>query len=268
MTEAQLLQVAREAAEAAAGELLSRFREGSHTRSDGRRVRSKSTPTDLVSDADLAAEAAIRDVLERRRPDDAILAEEGGASGEGELRWLVDPLDGTINYLFGIPAFGVSIACEDGSGTLAGLVLDPIRQEQFEATRSGPATLDGKPLRLQDADRRLELAMVATGFGYDAGMRSRQAEDLTRVLPRVRDIRRVGAAALDLAWTACGRFDAYYERGLHAWDMAAGSLIAERVGLSVRTLAAQGPDPEGVIAAPPGLIDELQALVEGRQGGA
>jgi myo-inositol-1(or 4)-monophosphatase len=263
MTEAQLLQVAREAAEAAAGELRSRFRDGSRTRSDGRRVRSKSTPTDLVSDADLAAEAAIRGVLERRRPEDAILAEEGGASGDGELRWLVDPLDGTINYLFGIPAFGVSIACEDGSGTLVGLVLDPIRHEQFEATRSGPATLDGEPLRLQDPDRRLELAMVATGFGYDAGMRHRQAQDLIRVLPRVRDIRRVGSAALDLAWTACGRFDAYYERGLHAWDMAAGALIAERVGLSVRTLTARGPDPEGVIAAPPGLIDELQALVEG-----
>jgi myo-inositol-1(or 4)-monophosphatase len=263
MTEAQLLQVAREAAGAAAGELLSRFAERSGSRRDDRWVRSKSTPTDLVSDADLAAEAAIRGVLERRRPGDSILAEEGGASPGGELRWLVDPLDGSVNYLFGIPAFGVSIACEDGAGTLIGVVLDPVRGERFEATRSGPATLDGEPLRLKEPDGRLELAMVATGFAYDAGMRARQARDLTRVLPRVRDIRRVGSAALDLAWAACGRFDAYYERGLHAWDMAAGALIAERAGLSVRTLAPRSPDPEGVIAAPPGLIDELQALVEG-----
>ncbi len=263
MTEAQLLQVAREAAEAAAEELLSRFVERSGPRSDGRWVRTKSTPTDLVSDADVAAEAAIRGVLERRRPGDAMLAEEGGVSPGGELRWVVDPLDGSVNYLFGIPAFAVSIACEDGSGTLIGLVLDPVRREWFEATRSGPATLDGEPLRPREPDSRLELAMVATGFGYDAGMRARQAQDLTRVLPRVRDIRRVGAAALDLAWTACGRFDAYYERGLHAWDVAAGALIAERAGLRVRTLSSRGPDPEGVIAAPPDLIEELQALVEG-----
>ena len=105
--------------------------------------------------------------------------------------------------------------------------------------------------------------MVATGFGYDSGMRARQAEALKRVLPRVRDIRRVGAAALDLVWTAAGRFDAYYERGLKAWDIAAGSLVAERAGLAVRELPPQGPDPAGVITAPPAMIDELQALVEG-----
>src|SRR5207248_7478482 len=128
------------------------------------------------TDAARAAGAAIRAVLKERRPEDAILAEEGGASDGGELRWLVDPLDGTINFLFGIPAFGVSVACEDRSGTVAGLVLDPVRQEYFEATRSGPATLDGQELRLVADTAPLELAMVATGFGYDAGMRARQAE--------------------------------------------------------------------------------------------
>lgn len=258
MTEAELLQVAREAADAAAAELMPRF----GGRSFGH-VRAKSTPTDLVSDADLAAEAAIRAVLRERRPDDAILAEEGGASDGGRLRWLVDPLDGTVNFLFGIPAFGVSIACEDSSGTLAGVVLDPVREEYFEATRSGLATLDGEELHRDDTPAPLELAMVATGFGYDAGMRARQADALVRVLPRVRDIRRVGAAALDLAWTACGRFDAYYERGLKPWDLAAGSLIARRAGLVVRTLDPHGPDPGAVITAHPGVIDELQALVEG-----
>jgi myo-inositol-1(or 4)-monophosphatase len=263
MTEAELLQVAREAAEAAAAELMPRFGRRSRTGTKGDGVRTKSTPTDLVSDADLAAEAAIRAVLKKRRPEDAILAEEGGASDGGELRWLVDPLDGTVNFLFGIPAFGVSVACEDVSGTVAGLVLDPVRQEYFEATRSGPATLDGRQLRLGDDATPLGLAMVATGFGYDAGMRARQAEALKRVLPRVRDIRRVGAAALDLVWTAAGRFDAYFERGLKAWDVAAGSLVAERAGLTVRALPSRGPDPAGVITAPAGMIDELQALVEG-----
>ncbi len=264
MTEAELLHVAREAAEAAAAELLPRFGQRLATRAQRDGVRAKSTPTDLVSDADLAAEAAIRAVLKDRRPDDAILAEEGGASDGGELRWLVDPLDGTVNFLFGIPAFAVSVACEDRSGTLAGLVLDPVREEYFEATRTGPAMLDGHELGLDDHNTALEFAMVATGFGYDSGMRARQAEALQRVLPRVRDIRRVGAAALDLVWTAAGRFDAYFERGLKAWDLAAGSLVAERAGLAVRRLSAQGSDPAGVITAPPGLIDELQALVEGR----
>jgi myo-inositol-1(or 4)-monophosphatase len=264
MTEAELAQVAREAAEAGAAELLPRFGRRLATRAQRDGVRAKSTPTDLVSDADLAAEAAISAVLKDRRPRDAILAEEGGATDGGELRWLVDPLDGTVNFLFGIPAFAVSVACEDRSGTLAGVVLDPVREECFEATRRGPAMLDGHQLGLDDHNTALEFAMVATGFGYDSGMRGRQAEALQRVLPRVRDIRRVGSAALDLVWTAAGRFDAYFERGLKAWDLAAGSLIAERAGLAVHELSAQGPDPAGVITAPPGMIDELQALVEGR----
>jgi myo-inositol-1(or 4)-monophosphatase len=249
-----LLEVAHEAARAAAAELMARF---------GRRaemVESKSTPTDLVSDADLAAERAIRSVLGRLRPDDAILGEEQGATGEAELRWLVDPLDGTVNFLFGIPAFAVSVACEDASETLAGVVLDPVRDECFAATVDGPATLNGRPVR---ASQRGELAsaMVATGFAYDAAVRARQAVVLARVLPRVRDIRRVGAAALDLAWAACGRFDAYYERGIHRWDVAAGALVAQRAGLQVRRLPGSEADPDGLVAAPAALIEELQALV-------
>jgi myo-inositol-1(or 4)-monophosphatase len=254
--ELALLEVARQAAEAAATELRARF--GEHASG----VRTKSTPTDLVSDADVAAERAIRDVLAARRPGDAILAEESGASGDGELRWVVDPLDGTINFLFGIPAFAVSVACEDSEGALAGVVLDPIRNECFAATRSGDALLAGQPIHGRDGED-LSRAMVATGFAYDAGVRARQADVLAGVLPRVADVRRVGAAALDLAWCACGRFDAYYERGLHPWDVAAGALIAERAGLVVRPLAENGPDPAGVVAAPPALIDELYELVVG-----
>ncbi len=255
--ERQLLGIAREAAEAAADELRRRFGESA------RGVRTKSTPTDLVSDADVAAESAIRAVLVERRPGDAILGEEGGETGHSDLRWVVDPLDGTANYLYGIPAFAVSVACENTSGTLAGVVLDPIREERFEATRSGEPTLNGAPIRPDDRAGSLDLAMVATGFNYDAALRARQAEVLLRLLPRVRDIRRVGAAALDLCWCACGRFDAYYERGLNAWDVAAGSLIASRAGLAVRDLVARDGQPAGTVAAPPALIDELVALIEG-----
>jgi myo-inositol-1(or 4)-monophosphatase len=256
LDESELLDVAREATLAAAAELRLRFGHRAHD------VRTKSTPTDLFSEADVAAEAAIRDVLGRRRPDDAILGEEGGETGGGELRWLVDPLDGTINFLFGIPAFAVSVACEDGGGAIAGMVLDPIREECFAATRAGEATLNDEPIRASNASK-LEMAMVATGFAYDAGLRARQAVVLNRVLPRVRDIRRVGAAALDLAWCACGRFDAYYERGVHQWDVAAGTLIASRAGLAVRELPASADQAWGVAVAAGGLIDELVGLVGG-----
>jgi myo-inositol-1(or 4)-monophosphatase len=254
--ESTLLAIAQTAARAAADELRVRFGE----RAQG--VRTKSTPTDLVSDADLAAESAIRAVLSARRPGDAILGEEGGATGEGELRWLVDPLDGTVNFLFGIPAFAVSVACEDASGTICGVVLDPLREESFAATRSGEPTLNGEPIVAAGRDD-LATAMVATGFAYDSSVRARQASVVAGVLPRVRDIRRVGAAALDLAWCACGRFDAYYERGLHAWDLAAGALIAARAGLAVRELPEADDEPSGLVVAPAGLIEELWELVGG-----
>lgn len=265
--EGALLAVAREAASAAAAELRARF---GH-RQEG--VHAKSTPTDLVSDADLAAEAAIRSVLEARRPGDAILGEESGETVLGEegredrLRWLVDPLDGTINFLFGIPAFAVSVACEDTEGTVAGVVLDPLREECFAATRSGPPTLANDPIRASEQSD-LATAMIATGFAYDARVRERQAAVVARVLPQVRDIRRVGAAAMDLCWSGCGRFDAYYERGLHPWDLAAGALIASRAGLELRELPADEDCPAGIVAAPPGLIDQLLGLVAGGSGSA
>ncbi len=252
----ELLDVAHEAARAAADELRPRF---GHHQAD---IRAKSSPTDLVSAADLAGEAAIRAVLATRRPQDAILGEEGGETGDGELRWVIDPLDGTTNFLFGVPQFAVSVACEDHDGGLVGVVLDPMREECFAATRSVAATLDGVTITGSRRDD-LATALVATGFGYEAGVRARQGAVLQRVLPRVRDVRRTGSAALDLAWTAAGRYDAYYERGIKHWDHAAGDLIAQRAGLTVRTLEADGPDPAGVIAAPPSLIDELLGLVLG-----
>jgi myo-inositol-1(or 4)-monophosphatase len=254
--DAELLDVAVEAARAAADELLKRF---GHTGG----VRAKSTPTDLVSDADVSAESAIRSVLARRRPGDAILGEEGGESGDGDLRWVVDPLDGTVNYLFGIPVFAVSVACEDSGGARAGVVLDPLRSECFTSTRSGPPALNGSPLDGLERASELSLAMVATGFSYDAAVRVRQAEAVGRVLPRARDIRRAGSAALDLCWCACGRYDAFYERGLHAWDVTAGLLIASRAGLEVRSLDATDDQPDGVLVAPESFVEELVGLVTG-----
>jgi len=252
--EAELLVVAHAASRAAAVELSSRF---------GRRqreIRAKSSPTDLVSEADLAAEAAIRRLLGELRPGDAILGEEGGETGEGELRWVIDPLDGTTNFLFGIPQFAVSVACEDRDGALVGVVLDPVRDESFAASRSGSPELNGSVI---ESSRRqhLSTALVATGFAYEADLRGRQASVLGRVLPRVRDIRRAGAAALDLAWCACGRYDAYYERGLKRWDHSAGGLIGARAGLAIRTLEADGADPEGLMAAPTAMADELLGLI-------
>lgn len=248
--------IATEAARLAGELLRERFVAGGE-----RAVGSKSSSTDPVSEADLAAERAIRELLAKRRPGDAILGEEGGETQVGEgLRWIVDPLDGTVNFLFGIPQWCVSVAVHDDQGGLAGVVFDPLRDELFAAERGGPATLDGSPVAGSDCSR-LEAALVATGFGYDASVRELQAAVVARALPVVRDVRRMGSAALDLAWTAAGRYDGYYERGVQAWDIAAGSLLCERAGLAVRPLDERGAAPAGLIVAPPRLIDDLQALV-------
>jgi len=224
-------------------------------------VTAKSSPTDLVSEADHAAERLIRDRLRAARPDDGFLGEEGGdAEGSSGLRWIVDPLDGTINFLFCIPQWAVSIACEDERGTLAGVIYDPMRDELWSAERDGPALLDGAPI--QGSDRGdLATTMVATGFGYDAQIRAYQAEVLARLLPQVRDIRRFGSAALDLAWTAAGRYDAFFERGLNAWDLAAGELLCRRAGLAVRALEPSPPAAGGVLVAPDPVVDALFAIV-------
>ncbi len=252
--EAELLDVAVEAARAAGAQLLTRWRRPLD-------VGTKSTPTDPVTDADVSAEQAIRDVLGRRRPSDSILGEEGGETGDGALRWVVDPLDGTVNYLYGLPTFAVSVAVEDADGGIAAVVLDPVSDELFSATRSGAPLSNGEPIVPSGCDS-LDRALVGTGFGYEPEVRALQAQVVSRVLPRARDIRRAGAAALDMCWCASGRLDAYYERGVKAWDIAAGTLICERAGLAVRTLAAGSGLPSGVAVAAHELIGELMALVE------
>jgi myo-inositol-1(or 4)-monophosphatase len=252
---ADLLAVAREAAQAGADVLRDRF--GGRQRA----VARKSSPTDVVGEADLAAERSIRAVLADLRPADALLAEESGASGgDGALRWVVDPLDGTVNFLYGLPQYAVSVAVEDGEATLAGVVLDVERGEEWSATSDGPALHDGEPVRGSERDE-LGRTLVATGFGYDAAVRAAQGETVARLLPHVRDVRRAGSAALDLAWTAAGRHDAYYERGVQPWDVAAGALICARAGLEVRTLPARPPQGAGILVAPAALVDVLTELV-------
>jgi myo-inositol-1(or 4)-monophosphatase len=221
------------------------------------RVSAKSTPTDLVSEADHAAEHLIRARIAAARPGDGVLGEEGGdRAGTSGVRWIVDPLDGTVNFLFGIPQWAVSIACEDGDGMLVGVVYDPERDELFSAERGGAAMLDGRVIT-GSTKQDLATALIATGFGYDADVRRAQAKVAARLLPEVRDVRRFGAAAIDLAWTACGRLDAYYEHGLNAWDLAAGGLICECAGLVVKPLEPVGPSNPGVLVGPPTLVDAL-----------
>jgi myo-inositol-1(or 4)-monophosphatase len=259
----ELLAIAGEAARDAGALLLERVSRGAE-----RSVTSKSTPTDLVSEADLASEHAIRALLARRRPRDGFIGEEGDhAEGASGLSWVVDPLDGTVNFLFGIPQWCVSVAVRDGDGTIAGAVYDPNRDELFSATRDGPATLVGArgELELTGSAREDDLskAMLATGFAYDADVRAAQARVLARVVPRVRDVRRFGSAALDLTWTAAGRYDGYFERTVKQWDIAAGALICERAGLRVLELPVHEQLPWGILATRPALAEPLLELVGG-----
>lgn len=255
----ELLLVAEEAARAAAVELSSRAGDLAALRID-----TKSTATDPVSEADVAAEQAIRAVLARRAPADGIVGEEGddvlGTSGR---RWIVDPLDGTVNYLYGVPQWCVSVACEG----LVGVVYDPNREELFAGAADGRALLNGVPLAPAEAPAGgLGHALVSTGFGYDRQVREEQARIVGRLLPEVRDLRRAGAAALDVCWLAAGRADAYFEYGVKAWDTAAGEVIARAVGLEVERLEPHGALPPGILVAPAALRDELRALV-GPQAG-
>lgn len=194
-------------------------------------VATKTSATDMVSDADRGAEAAVAEVLGERRPDDGLLAEEGTARpGTTGVRWVVDPLDGTTNFLLGIPQWSVSVAAEVDGRPVVGVVLDPGRAERWAAVEGRPARCGGREVRVAEGRSSLGTALVATGFGYAAERRAWQAGVAAHVLPRVRDLRRFGSAALDLSWVAGGRVDAYYEWGLNPWDLAAGQLLVRCAG--------------------------------------
>jgi myo-inositol-1(or 4)-monophosphatase len=221
----------------------------------------KSTPTDVVTAADREAEEFIRGRLLQVRPDDAILGEEGGrAAGTSGVTWVIDPIDGTVNYLYGIPSYSVSIAAEVDGVVEAGAVVNPVSAETFAAVRGGGATLNGQPIAVSGATE-LDRSLVGTGFGYAIDRRAAQAAVLNHVIVKVRDIRRAGSAALDLCAVACGRLDGYYERGLNHWDLAAGALIAQEAGARVGGANGVAPSDELTVAAAPAIFDDLHDLL-------
>ncbi|RJK96267.1 inositol monophosphatase family protein [Vallicoccus soli] len=222
----------------------------------------KTSPTDVVTAMDRGSEELVVRTLRAERPDDGVLGEEGAAAtGSTGVRWVVDPIDGTVNYLYGLPEWAVSIAAEVDGEVVASVVAAPALGETWTATRGGGAHLDGRPLRRgRGAD--LGQALVATGFSYEARHRALQAQVAAQVLPRVRDLRRAGSAALDLCGVAGGRHDAYFERGTHHWDVAAAALVAREAGVRVGGLRGAPESEELVLAAADPLFDDLHALLD------
>jgi myo-inositol-1(or 4)-monophosphatase len=227
-------------------------------------ISTKSTETDVVTAGDRAVERLIRERLAELWPGVPVIGEEeGGRAPATGLSWVVDPIDGTVNYLYGYPCYAVSIAAQVDGVSVAGAVADPTSDRMWTASRGDGARLNGRPLRVSAATR-LELSLVATGFAYAAERRVRQAALWAALLPRVRDLRRPGASSLDLCAVAAGWVDAYVEHGLHRWDWAAGALIAEEAGAVVRL---PGSDEQlgadAVFVSAPGVADALHvALVE------
>lgn len=250
----------------AAGDVLRSFA-SRRTGGEDLDISHKSTATDPVSEADRASERLIAQRLHAARPDDGLLGEEGQAERRGTsgLRWVVDPLDGTVNFLYGIPTWCVSVACEDAQGSVVGVVHDPNRGETFHAVRGGGAWCGSRPLSVTTADT-LARTLVATGYAYAPATRVDWAADVADLLGHVRDLRRGGAAALDLAWTAAGRFDAYLEFGLQPWDWAAGGLLVTEAGgiLSRPVRWLGGEERAGVLAAGDGAHDALAAWLAQR----
>lgn len=251
----RLAELAVDAAYAAGRVLLDRRR-------GPLQVGTKSSDTDLVSDADRAAEETVTTTVATARPDDAVLAEESGSRpGESGLRWVVDPLDGTVNYLYGRGDWAVSVAVEDATHTLASAVYVPPRDEMYQATRGGGAYLGGDKLAVNEPVE-LGQAMLSTGFSYDAARRGEQGRLVAEVLPQVRDIRRAGACAVDLVDFAAGRADAFYEDEVNHWDVAGAALVAVEAGGTVAlTTGPAGAPSVAVLAAGPSLYPAVAAAL-------
>ena len=224
-------------------------------------LATKSTLTDMVSTMDGASERHIVDGILAARPDDGIVGEEGtDHAGTSGVRWIIDPLDGTTNYLYAVPAYAVSIAVEVHGIVVAGVVADPSHRETFAATLGGGATCNGTPIAC-GTERLLAHALVGTGFSYDAARRTRQGAVVAQVLPVARDVRRFGAAALDLCWVGCGRLDAFYEKGLQPWDLAAGVLIASEAGATTGDLGGGPASSEFTVASVPAVFNDLRTVL-------
>ncbi|NLU81377.1 inositol monophosphatase [Rhodococcus sp. HNM0569] len=260
------VDVALEAAELVRSTRPALFGRSGTARAEAGSVAAKSTATDPVTVVDTESERLIRTLLARLRPGDAILGEEGGeqagADADG-VRWVVDPIDGTVNFLYGLPAYAVSIAAQIGGRSVAGAVVDVAAGDVYSAAAGGGATVadpsgDVSTLRCNRVTD-LSMALVATGFAYSATRRRAQGELVAALLPRVRDIRRVGSAALDLCMVAAGRVDAHYEHGLSPWDWAAGALVAAEAGavLVLPDAESTGADGRLTVAAAPGIADEM-----------
>lgn len=224
-------------------------------------VGSKSTPTDLVTAADRESERWLVGQLATRRPDDGVLGEEGAAHpGSSGVQWLLDPIDGTVNFVLGLPHYAVSVAAQVAGRVVAGAVCNPVSAELFHARRGGGAFLAGTRLT---GPRSVALAeaVIGTGFGYDPAQRSRQVAVVEKLLPRIGDIRRLGSASLDLCAVAAGRLDGYFEAGLNTWDYAAGGLIAAESGCVVVGPRGQRPNGQLVVACAPALNAELVTIL-------
>jgi myo-inositol-1(or 4)-monophosphatase len=270
---AQLRTVAETLATEAAAFVRRRRREvfGDDAGADGDdAVQSKSTPTDPVTVVDTETERLLRDRLAQLRSGDAILGEEGGGSGSaapGTVTWVLDPIDGTVNFVYGIPAYAVSVAAQVDGVSVAGAVADVVGGRLYSAAVGlGAHVTDDegtRRLRCSGVDD-LSRALVGTGFAYSSRRRTVQAQLVSKILPEVRDVRRIGSAALDLCMVAAGRLDAYYEHGLHRWDLAAGSLIAAEAGARLVLPTPGDPDYTSslVVAAAPGIADGLLAVLD------
>ncbi len=251
----ELLQVALTATHSLPAGLLARRR----TRID---IETKSSTSDLVTDSDAWCEAQLVDALLAARPDDGILGEEGAnRTGSSGVRWIIDPIDGTTNFVHDIPGFSISVAAEVDGVVSVGLVRDPVRAETFSALLGQGAERNGATISTS-TKTALDQSLIGTGFNYQADLRAVQAEQLLSVLPVVRDIRRLGGAALDLCAVACGRLDGFYEAGLQPWDIAAGGLIATEAGALLTDFAGQPATDGRVVCAGPGIHQQLCNLID------
>lgn len=255
MLKNELLELAREAANAA----VETIRDGASRPLV--QIAEKSTPTDLVTEIDKRAEERIRNLILGRRPDDGFIGEESGRIEGSDITWIVDPIDGTTNFVYRNPAYAVSIAATDDEGALVGIVVDVAKGEYFEAVRGGGSYLNGARL-LTTQPKQLSSSLIATGFSYDSSQRERQARALVSILPNIRDIRRAGAASLDLCSVAAGRVDGYFESGLWSWDFAAGALIAQEAGATVDFIDGTDGEDDIIVAAHPSIYHELRTLIE------
>lgn len=251
----ELLLVASELARAAGDMALAGRKAGL------RNVQTKSTATDMVTEFDRASEKLIVEGMRERRPLDTIVGEEGASvAGTSGITWYIDPIDGTTNFLYDLPAWAISIGAEDVHGPLAGVVYIPSLGEMFTATRGGGAFLNGLQIHCNTISE-VSQALVCTGFSYSADQRTKQAKRVAQFIHQIRDIRRAGAAAIDLCFVACGRIDAYFEENLHQWDIAAGILIAHEAGCRSGDFNGNTPRPAEILTSAPAIFDQLSQLI-------